>query len=133
MHYKAGTTSQVVSGIHVDGKLLFRVLDHDFPPGNICHRWNGANCMTVIADLAAADPRHLPQAKRVFSTTFQNAPSYNPTGNMIKRAGYGYVHSSYGDLGQKPLHVSSPSQWLNSYYGLADQVVEYAFADTYRR
>lgn len=73
--------------------------------------------MTVIADLAAADPYYLPQAKLVFSTTFSNAPAYNPTSEVRKRSGYGYVHSSYGDPGQKRLQAGDPSRWLNSYYG----------------
>ncbi|KAJ5612955.1 CAZyme family GH76 [Penicillium lagena] len=43
-----------------------------------CGWWNGANCMTVIADLAAVDSSVMNTATNVFKNTFQVAPISNP-------------------------------------------------------
>ncbi|EAW11710.1 putative glycosyl hydrolase [Aspergillus clavatus NRRL 1] len=43
-----------------------------------CGWWNGANCLTVLADLAAVDDSIRPTATAVFANTFTVAPRSNP-------------------------------------------------------
>ncbi|KAJ6151628.1 hypothetical protein N7470_007225 [Penicillium chermesinum] len=40
--------------------------------------WNGANCMTAVADLAAVDSSVRDTASYVFQTTYSKAPASNP-------------------------------------------------------
>jgi hypothetical protein len=49
--------------------------------------WNAANSLTVVAELAAADPSILDEAVSVFETTFNVAPSANPSDGLEKRVG----------------------------------------------
>ncbi|CEO58762.1 hypothetical protein PMG11_03466 [Penicillium brasilianum] len=70
-----------------------------------CGWWNGANCLTVVADLAAIDPSVLDTATYVFGNTLQNAPAYNPQpGPEVQ------VQSRYeGD-------AANASEWMDSAY-----------------
>ncbi|KAH8803369.1 glycoside hydrolase [Xylogone sp. PMI_703] len=52
---------------------------------NTCGWWNGANCMTAIADLAKIDSSILDTATEVFENTWINAPSVNP-GQGVEKA-----------------------------------------------
>jgi hypothetical protein len=45
---------------------------------NSCGWWNGANCMTVLADLAKVDSSVMNTAVSVFENTWVNGPSANP-------------------------------------------------------
>lgn len=49
-----------------------------------CGWWNGANCMTVIGDLAAVDDNVKSDAISVFANTYKNAPPNNPSAGVNK-------------------------------------------------
>lgn len=68
---------------------------------NTCGWWNAANCMTVVADLAAADTTSttLNTAINVFATTFTQAPLVNPVAALSKISRPGFVLTTY----DKPL------------------------------
>lgn len=71
---------------------------------NTCGWWNGANCMTAIADLAAVDPSVLDTATYVFNNTLRMAPAYNPQpdpGNPTQSRNAG---------------AANASEWLDSSY-----------------
>jgi hypothetical protein len=51
---------------------------------NTCGWWNGANCMTAIADLAKIDSSVMDTAVSVFENTWVNAPSVNPGEGLEK-------------------------------------------------
>ena len=57
--------------------------------------WNGANCMTVIADLAAVDDSVLATATSVFASTYTLAPPYNPSNQLFKVSYPGMVRTYY--------------------------------------
>lgn len=61
-----------------------------------CGWWNGANCMTVIADLAAVDSNVLASATSVFATTFTQAPAVNPNTEVTKVATSQNIYTFYG-------------------------------------
>lgn len=71
---------------------------------NTCGWWNGANCMTVIADLAAIEHSVLDTAIYVFGNTLQNAPAYNPHPGPENK-----VQSRYEG-------AANASDWLDSAY-----------------
>ena len=74
--------------------------------------WNGANCMTVIADLAALDPSVMETAEYVFNNTFNVAPAAsNPNpGPEIK------TNSKRSSLPPRTNNAVNASQWLDSAY-----------------
>ena len=49
--------------------------------------WNAANSLTVVAELAAADSSILDEATSIFETTFNIAPSANPSDGLEKMVG----------------------------------------------
>ena len=57
--------------------------------------WNGANCMTVIADLAAVDNDVLATATSVFASTYTLAPPQNPSNNLYKVSRPGFIRTYY--------------------------------------
>ncbi|KAJ5826052.1 CAZyme family GH76 [Penicillium riverlandense] len=73
-----------------------------------CGWWNGANCMTVIADLAAVDSSVMNTATHVFKNTFQVAPRSNPNpssqNTRISRRSRRVISNAAS---------SSVSQWLD--------------------
>ncbi|KAJ5634055.1 hypothetical protein N7528_001897 [Penicillium herquei] len=76
--------------------------------------WNGANCMTVIADLAALDSSVMETAEYVFNNTFNVAPAAsNPNpGPEIKT-----TPSSKRDfLASRANNAVNSSVWLDSAY-----------------
>lgn len=85
-----------------------------------CGWWNGANCMTAIADLAAVDPSVLATATSVFATTFTQAPAFNPNPQvaLFERIGLESVGSSYGDRKHEALkkRTDESSGWVDSCY-----------------
>ncbi|KAK5693641.1 hypothetical protein LTR97_010210 [Elasticomyces elasticus] len=83
--------------------------------------WNSANCLTVIADLAAIDSTVKAQSLSVFSNTFKKAQVYNL--QMQKVVGAGYMPWTYYGHHWPNFppgwHKPSPHQtngFLNSYY-----------------
>lgn len=73
---------------------------------NTCGWWNGANCMTVIADLAAADSSIMGTATYVFNNTYFNAPFSNPYPGSEQRT----ISSDHAS------NAANASQWLDSAY-----------------
>ena len=61
-----------------------------------CGWWNGANCMTVIADLAASDTSVLSSATSVFAHTYTAAPNVNPSTEVLKVIDNNLVKTEYG-------------------------------------
>lgn len=58
--------------------------------------WNGANAMTVIAELAAVDASIVQEATAIFETTFNVAPSANPSNGVEKSVtANGLIQTSY--------------------------------------
>lgn len=58
--------------------------------------WNGANAMTVVAELAAVDAGIVQDAIPIFETTFSVAPSANPSGGLVKNVtAAGLIETSY--------------------------------------
>jgi hypothetical protein len=72
---------------------------------NSCGWWNGANCMTVIADLAKIDPSVTHTAVSVFENTWINGPSANPGEGLEKVIINGAPQTIY------------PANWPNSLHG----------------
>jgi hypothetical protein len=69
-----------------------------------CGWWNGANCMTAIADLAAIEPSALDTATYVFGNTLRMAPAYNPQPGPENQ-----TQSRYAG-------AANASEWLDSSY-----------------
>ncbi|KAJ9295714.1 CAZyme family GH76 [Paecilomyces variotii] len=92
---------------------------------NTCGWWNGANCMTVIADLAALDVSVLADATEVFNNTYVVAPGVNPNPGVEKvSSANGVPETVYSsiwplaplpDLFAKPGTVNA-SLWLDGAY-----------------
>jgi hypothetical protein len=90
---------------------------------NTCGWWNGANCMTVIADLAKIDSSVKDAATAVFENTWINAPSVNPGKGIEKVIINGapktiypadwpfHMHGSHGRAG-----TVNTSAWLDGAY-----------------
>ncbi|KAI9716409.1 MAG: hypothetical protein M1828_000351 [Chrysothrix sp. TS-e1954] len=95
---------------------------------NTCGWWNGANCMTVVADLAAVDASILAEATSIFATTYQQAPAVNPMPAIYKTNSItGFEETHYGDgwPGNSTVKISRkkrdstsvvPAEWLDGYY-----------------
>jgi hypothetical protein len=83
--------------------------------------WNGANAMTVIAELAAVDASIVQDAISIFETTFNVAPSANPSNGIEKSVGTnGLIQTSYpagwpNDTISKraALDSTDPTVWLD--------------------
>ncbi|KAJ5097003.1 CAZyme family GH76 [Penicillium angulare] len=73
--------------------------------------WNGANCMTTIADLAALDPSVMKTADFVFNNTFLNAPSSNPNPGPETR-----TNTKRDGLLPRTNYAGNSSDWLDSAY-----------------
>ncbi|GAD94459.1 glycosyl hydrolase, putative [Paecilomyces variotii No. 5] len=92
---------------------------------NTCGWWNGANCMTVIADLVTLDVSVRATAIDVFNNTYTVAPGVNPNPGVEKVSGAGGVPETMytslwplaplSDLFAKPGTVNA-SLWLDGYY-----------------
>ncbi|CAI7656328.1 unnamed protein product [Penicillium pancosmium] len=72
--------------------------------------WNGANCLTAIADLALVDPSVVETADYVFNNTLNKAPPSNPNpGPEVKTTSKRSLYSRAGGS-------ANASQWLDSAY-----------------
>lgn len=72
--------------------------------------WNGANCMTAIADLALVDPSVVETADYVFNNTLNKAPPSNPNpGPEIKTTSKRSLYPRAGGS-------ANASEWLDSAY-----------------
>ncbi|CAG7919551.1 unnamed protein product [Penicillium olsonii] len=70
--------------------------------------WNGANCMTIVADLAALDPSVIDTATYVFNHTFTVGPVSNPNpGPETKTV---FTRNS------QPSNAVNASEWLAQAY-----------------
>ncbi|KAJ5683618.1 hypothetical protein N7462_006783 [Penicillium macrosclerotiorum] len=77
-----------------------------------CGWWNGANCMTVIADFAALDSSVMETAEYVFENTFVQAPTSNPNpGPEVKTVSKRHVLPPRGSQANV-----NASEWLDSAY-----------------
>jgi hypothetical protein len=85
---------------------------------NTCGWWNGANAMTVLADLASIDSSTLPTALYVFNNTYNVAPSVNPAPGVEKVNKNGMPITTYppGWPFFHPKEGVNASQWLDGYY-----------------
>ncbi|KAF2758658.1 Six-hairpin glycosidase [Pseudovirgaria hyperparasitica] len=89
-----------------------------------CGWWNGANCMTVLADFAMLDPSVAQTANDVFSNTYVRAPAVNPLPGVEKVNHDEQVKTLYPDnwLIVNPDSRTGkagqvdPSLWLDGYY-----------------
>jgi hypothetical protein len=72
-----------------------------------CGWWNGANCMTTIADLAQLDPSIMDTATYVFNNTFNVGPISNPNPGPEKKTVF--------TRDNQPSAVNA-SQWLDKAY-----------------
>lgn len=62
---------------------------------NTCGWWNGANCMTIIANLALVDESAQEMAIEVFKNTYIVAPSVNPGATAHGSMVNGVMQKSY--------------------------------------
>lgn len=90
-----------------------------------CGWWNGANCMTVLADLAAMDPFMLKTAREVFANTYSRAPAVNPMPYINKVVVNGNVQTNYaGNWPNVQIETYNPEvtttvaplDWVDGYY-----------------
>lgn len=78
---------------------------------NTCGWWNGANVMTVIADLAAVDPSTMDTATYVFNNTLIRAPASNPNPGPEIR-----TNQKRHEMSARASSSVNASQWLDSAY-----------------
>ena len=80
--------------------------------------WNSANCITVLGDLAAADPSTNSTASGVFANTLVQAQKFNLQMNKVVQANH--LTQSYYGLSTPPgvttAAIINPKGFLNSYY-----------------
>ena len=89
-----------------------------------CGWWNAANCMTVLADLAAFDSSVLDTASYVFNNTYVVAPAVNPAPGIKKVdiAGMPYTYYDPSWPSWSPEYLPedvgtvNASAWLDGYY-----------------
>ncbi|KAF2817646.1 putative glycosyl hydrolase [Mytilinidion resinicola] len=88
-----------------------------------CGWWNGANCMTMLADFAAIDKSAIPIVTHVFNNTYVVAPAVNPAPGIEKMNTNGEPHTSYPQTWPHhwPGYHGHPGQvnasaWLDGYY-----------------
>ncbi|KAJ5082233.1 hypothetical protein N7532_011276 [Penicillium argentinense] len=72
--------------------------------------WNGANCMTAIADLASIDPSVMETANYVFNNTLIKAPPQNPHPGPETKA------NAKRDFVPRAVSSANVSDWLDSAY-----------------
>jgi predicted alpha-1,6-mannanase (GH76 family) len=80
--------------------------------------WNSANCITVLGDLAAADPSTKSNATSVFANTLVAAQNYNLQMSKVIQANY-LPQSYYGSStppGIANAETLNPAGFLNGYY-----------------
>ncbi|KAJ5902226.1 hypothetical protein N7495_002754 [Penicillium taxi] len=77
--------------------------------------WNGANCMTSIADLALLDSSVVATASYVFNNTLTKAPASNPNPGPEVKTNYRRRRRSHGIIPRQSSGVNA-SQWLDSAY-----------------
>ena len=80
--------------------------------------WNSANCITVLGDLAAADPSTKSTASNAFANTLVQAQKYNLQMNKVVQANY-LPQSYYGSStppGVETAATINPAGFLNGYY-----------------
>lgn len=83
--------------------------------------WNGANAMTVIAELAAVDASIVQDAISIFETTFSVAPSVNPSNGVEKSVSTnGLIQTTYpagwpnNTISKRAIQDSTdPTVWLD--------------------
>ncbi|KAJ5915573.1 hypothetical protein N7466_011506 [Penicillium verhagenii] len=73
--------------------------------------WNGANCLTVIADLAALDPNAMDTADYVFNNTYNVGPVSNPNPGPEQK-----TTSKREFLTPRSNSPGNASDWLDSAY-----------------
>jgi hypothetical protein len=73
-----------------------------------CGWWDGASCMTTVADLAALDPSVMDTASYVFNNTFHVGPVSNPQPGPEKKTVF--TRDSQGS------NVVNVTQWLDQAY-----------------
>ncbi|KAJ5938140.1 hypothetical protein N7454_004482 [Penicillium verhagenii] len=73
--------------------------------------WNGANCLTVIADLAALDPNAMDTADYVFNNTYNVGPVSNPNPGPEQK-----TTSKRDFLTPRANNPGNASDWLDSAY-----------------
>lgn len=74
--------------------------------------WNSANCLTVIADLAAINPTVAAKAEAIYPNTFIEAQNYNLQLQKTVAAPEFLMQSHHG--GKLPKHKTTG--FLNNYY-----------------
>ena len=79
--------------------------------------WNSANCITVLGDLAAADPSSTFNVSSLFANTWVAAQNYDFQMNKVVGPNF-LPHSFYGSSphGEAPATTLSPTGFLNGYY-----------------
>jgi predicted alpha-1,6-mannanase (GH76 family) len=80
--------------------------------------WNSANCITVLGNLAAADPSTKSTATSVFANTLVAAQNYNIQMSKVVEANY-MTKSYYGSstlYGVNAAVILNPAGFLNGYY-----------------
>lgn len=79
--------------------------------------WNGANCLTVIGNLAAFDPNVRSQVISVLANSFVAAPNANPSSMRLRRPKplIG-SHDIPVPAGTQIYAASSENRFLNEYY-----------------
>jgi predicted alpha-1,6-mannanase (GH76 family) len=80
--------------------------------------WNSANCITVLGDLAAADPSTKSTASSVFANSLVQAQKYNLQMNKVVQANY-LPQSYYGPSTHPNVATAAtinPAGFLNGYY-----------------
>ena len=92
---------------------------------NTCGWWNGANCLTMLADFAAIDSSVLDTAVYVFNNSYVIAPTVNPAPGVQKEIINGLPHTTYpsnwpnaSNLHHHPQNQGTvnATAWLDGYY-----------------
>jgi hypothetical protein len=83
---------------------------------NTCGWWNGANCMTVIADLADVDDSVRDVAVGVFENTFAVAPRSNPAPGRGNDTYNGAIKHHRPEGASRRRAGVDVSQWLDGAY-----------------
>lgn len=97
---RAEDALQALQGYYNDGTGLWNTIGW----------WNGANCMTAIADLAAVDASVMETANYVFNNTLLKAPPSNPKPGPEIRTNTKRLFSS------RAANSVNASEWLDSAY-----------------
>jgi hypothetical protein len=121
-----GTTAQLTAASKAEAAFLTLESWYNENTGiwNTCGWWNGANCMTAVADLAAVDSSVKDKATDIFNNTFYVAPSVNPNPGVEKVVVNGMPETRYaaswptsqGAGQQAASDPTSASGWLDGAY-----------------